>query len=106
MKHRKPAAKNRQVRRAKNVVYAPDSRHGLIEITVSSRAERRVLSLYWNAVLRFLDTGDDGPLADFIGEDILTDDGTLVPLITNLDELERLGFAGALSFESLYVGAS
>jgi hypothetical protein len=106
MKHRRGSAKKRRIARNKKLVYAPDAQHGLVEIAVSSRVERQVLGRYWNAIQTFLDTGDDGPLLEFIGEDILADDGTLVPLITNLDELERLGYAGMLSFESLYVEGS
>jgi len=38
----------------------------------------------------------------FDGHTIADTKGRRVPLLTDLDELERLGAAGTLSFESIY----
>jgi hypothetical protein len=60
---------------------------------------------YWNAVHRYLETGDDSALRKFRRKRITDAKGTRVPLLTDLDELDRLGSAGVLSFESLYAKA-
>jgi|SRR5579863_3280500 len=79
---------------------------GLAEIaTLDSRAATLVAE-YWNAVTQYLETGDDGGLARFRGQSIIDAQGNAVPLLTDLDELERLGSAGVLSFQSLYAKAS
>ena len=54
----------------------------------------------------YLETGDDTELARFRGKSIIDAQGNAVPLLTDLDELERLGSAGVLSFQSLYARAS
>ena len=85
------------------VIPTPD---GLAEIaTMDSRAATTVAE-YWNAVTKSLETGDDGELARFRGQSIIDAQGNAVPLLTDLDELERLGSAGVLSFQSLYAKAS
>jgi hypothetical protein len=79
---------------------------GLAEIaTLDSRAATLVAE-YWNAVTQYLETGDDGELARFRGQSIIDAQGNAVPLLTDLEELERLGSAGVLSFQSLYAKAS
>lgn len=79
---------------------------GLAEIaTLDSRAATLVAE-YWNAVNLFLETGDDADLARFRGASIIDAQGNTVPLLTDLAELERLGSAGVLSFQSLYARAS
>jgi hypothetical protein len=73
--------------------------------TLDSRAAT-IAGEYWNAVNHYLETGDDGELARFRGQSIRDAQGNAVPLLTDLDELERLGSAGVLSFQSLYAKAS
>jgi hypothetical protein len=85
------------------VLPAPD---GLAEIaTMDSRAATRV-GEYWNAVDLFLATGDDTELARFRGLSVTDAQGNTIRLLTDRDELERLGSAGVLSFQSLYARAS
>ena len=85
------------------VIPTPD---GLAEIaTLDSRAAS-IVGEYWNAVNMYLATGDDSELARFSGMSIVDAEGNAVPLLTDLDELERLGSAGVLSFQSLYARAS
>ena len=55
------------------------------------------------AVQRYLETGDDRALRRFKGKYVVDAEGNRVPLLTDTDELDRLGSAGELSFESLYV---
>jgi hypothetical protein len=79
---------------------------GLAEIaTMDSRAATMVAE-YWNAVNLYLETGDDTDLARFRGHSIIDAQDDAVPLLTDLYELERLGSAGVLSFQSLYAKAS
>ncbi len=85
------------------VIPTPD---GLAEIaTLDSRAAS-IVGEYWNAVNLYLATGDDSELARFRGMSTVDADGNAVPLLTDTDELERLGSAGVLSFQSLYARAS
>ncbi len=75
---------------------------GLAEIVTRDSRSATIAGEYWNAVQIFLQTGDDTQLQGFRGQSIIDAEGKLVPLLTDLDELERLGAAGVLSFESLY----
>lgn len=75
---------------------------GLPEIATRDSRVATMAAEYWNAVHTFLQTGDASDLARFRGRHILDAEGNRVPLLTDLDELERLGSAGVLSFESLY----
>lgn len=79
---------------------------GLAEIaTLNSRAATTV-GEYWNVVNAFLETGEDTDLARFHGVSIVDANGNAVPLLTDPTELERLGSAGILSFQSIYARAS
>jgi hypothetical protein len=72
------------------------------EIALRGSRAATVLGEYWNAVQRYLETGDKSKLAKFRRKFITDASGTKVPLLTDLNELDRLGSAGVLSFESLY----
>jgi hypothetical protein len=85
------------------VIPTPD---GLAEIATMDSRAATVVAEYWNAVNLYLETGDDTGLARFRGQSIIDAQGDPVPLLTDLDELERLGSAGVLSFQSLYAKAS
>lgn len=43
------------------------------------------------------------PLAEFKGKYVVDAAGETIPLLSNLLELDELGSAGVLSFESLYM---
>jgi DNA-binding CsgD family transcriptional regulator len=81
------------------VVVAPG---GLREIVVRDSASATLAAEHSNAVQTFLQTGDDTELQPFRQQYITDAGGTRIPLLTDLDELERLGAVGVLSFESLY----
>ncbi len=50
----------------------------------------------------FVATGDDSKLRKLKDRKIYDASGREIPFLTDLDELERLGDAGVLSFESIY----
>jgi len=72
------------------------------EIAVRGSKQVTLLAEYWNALHRYLQTGDASRLQDFQGKHIKDANGVDVPLMTELAALNRLGSAGVLSFESLY----
>ncbi|MBX7135065.1 MAG: hypothetical protein K1X67_20560 [Fimbriimonadaceae bacterium] len=78
-----------------------DSR-GLTTVELASSREASKLAEYWNAVDHFLTTGDDRPLRRFRRMRLRTRQKTSLRFVTDLDELERFGRAGELSFEDLY----
>jgi hypothetical protein len=74
---------------------------------IAIRASRRsrqasTLGKYWNAVHHYLQTGDASRLKKFTGKYITDVKRVRFPLLTDTHELDRLGSAGVLSFESLY----
>lgn len=78
------------------------SNKGLIEIAVSDSREASLLGEYWNAVDRFLRTGDSSGLQQLRKKRITDAGGKKIRLLTNLEELNRQASAGVLRFESLY----
>ena len=83
------------------VLVVPSST-GVHEVGIrNSRIASRVAE-YWDAVQRYLQIGDEAALNKFQGEQITDASGEKVLLITDTRELDRLGSAGVLSFESLY----
>lgn len=72
------------------------------EIAVRGSRQATLLGEYWNGVRKYLTTGDASGLKKFRGKKIRDTDGDQIPLITDLTELNRLGSAGVLSFESMY----
>jgi hypothetical protein len=79
---------------------------GKVEVALSDSRQAAVLGKYWNAVDRYRDTGDASALREFRGQHIVDASGKRVRLLTNLHELDRLGSAGLLSFETLYARAA
>jgi len=91
--------------RARDAILRPlvlPTSNGLAEVATRDSRSASIAGEYWNAVQVFLQTGDDLELRPFRGQYILDAEGKRVLLLTDLDELERLGAAGVLSFESLY----
>lgn len=82
------------------------SSQGLAEIATRDSRSATIVGEYWNAVNHYLETGDDTELARFRGVTITAAQGNAVPLLTDTDELERLGSVGILSFQSIYARAS
>jgi hypothetical protein len=78
------------------------SADGTRDIPVRGSRQATLLAEFWNAAHHYLETGDASRLEKFKGKSIKTADGTEIPLPTDRAELNRLGSAGVLSFESLY----
>jgi hypothetical protein len=86
-------------------VLAIPTHEGVGEIATRDSRQASQLATYWDAVQKYLQTGDATVLSNFEGVYITDANGAQVPLLTDLDELDRLGSAGELSFESIYAGA-
>jgi len=78
------------------------TREGLREITVSDSHEASLVGRYWNAVKRYLETGDASAIQKFTGKHITDANGKRILLLTNLEEMDRQANAGNLSFETMY----
>jgi hypothetical protein len=83
------------------VVLIPTTK-GLREIATRDSREARLLGKYWAAVHKYFETGDSSALRRIRRKTITDANGKRIPLIKDLSELDRLGSAGVLSFESLY----
>lgn len=77
-------------------------RGGWIEVGVRGSRASTILSDRLNAQRHFATTGDDSKLRELRHTKVLDVSGREVPFLTDLDELERLGDLGVLSFESIY----
>jgi hypothetical protein len=77
---------------------------GRSEIAVRDSRQASLLGKYWAAVQKYLQTGDDSALREFQGKRIVDASRRRHSLITDLHQLNTLGSAGVLSFESLYAG--
>ena len=84
------------------VVVVVSKRRGLLEVATRDSRQASKAGKHSAAVQRYVETGDDSALAQFKGKYLIDATGKRVALLTDLDELERLGSAGVLSFESLY----
>jgi hypothetical protein len=78
------------------------SEDGLREVATRDSRQASNAGKQSAAVLRYLQTGNASRLGQFKGEYIIDAVGERVPLLTDLEELDELGSAGVLSFESLY----
>ena len=85
------------------VIPSPD---GLMEVAVRSSDIASKIGEYNAAVQRYLRTGDASRLKKFRRLKLLTEKGKRIKLVTDLAELQKLGSAGVLSFESLYRSAA
>jgi hypothetical protein len=82
-------------------ILSPEGRR---EIAVRDSHQASMLGKYWASVQRYLQTGDDSALRKFKSKKITDASGTRHLLLTDLKQLDTLGSAGVLSFESLYAG--
>ena len=87
------------------VVQVPTS-DGSRDIALRNSRQASTLAQYWDAVQKYLRTGDATRIEKFRDKQIKDANGNPVELITDLRELNRLGSAGVLSFESLYSRAA
>jgi hypothetical protein len=87
------------------VVVLP-GRDGLREIAVSDSREASMVGKYWAAVQKHLATGDSSVLRRLRRRTVRDANGARIRLLTNLEQLNSMGSAGVLSFESLYARTS
>jgi hypothetical protein len=76
--------------------------NGLVEVGIKGSKQASLLGEYSAAVDRYLKTGDSSRLDKFKDKEIKDATGKPIVLITDRKELNRLGGAGVLSFESIY----
>jgi hypothetical protein len=74
----------------------------LREIATRDSREASKAAEYWNALHRYLSTGDASAIRKFNGKYITDANGSKIRLLTDLKELDRQGNAGNLSFETIY----
>jgi hypothetical protein len=79
---------------------------GRKEIATRDSRQASLVGGHWAAVQKFLQTGDDSALLKFAKKRIVDARGKRYRLLTDLKELERLGSAGVLRFESMYAGGT
>jgi len=79
------------------------SNNGPVEVATRNFREASLAGQHSSAVERYLETGDDSALRRLPRNYIIDAEGNRVTLLTDLDELDRLGNRGELSFETLYV---
>ena len=79
---------------------------GRKEIATRDSRQASLVGGHWAAVQKFLQTGDDSALLKFDKKKIVDARRKRYLLLTDLRELERLGSAGVLRFESMYAGGS
>jgi hypothetical protein len=84
------------------VVIVVSESKGPTEVVTSDSREASKAGKHSAAVQCYLETGDDSALRRFQGKYIIDAQGNRIALLTDTDELDRLGSAGELSFESLY----
>jgi hypothetical protein len=72
------------------------------EIVVRGSKQATLLAEHWNALDRYVVTGDSKPLKTFRDKTIKDANGVNVSLLTDLPTVDRLASAGVLSFESIY----
>jgi len=77
---------------------------GLRETTTRDSRQASLVGEYGAAVEKYLRTGDASTLERFRRKRVIDASRKRIPLLTDLDELDRQASAGVLSFESLYVG--
>jgi len=103
-KHRSTLSRTRPIRPGKSgirvLVFLFSD--GLGEVRVRSSREASLVGRYWAAIDKYLATGDSSALKRIRRKTVKTASGKRIQFIKDLAEIERLGSAGVLSFESLY----
>jgi hypothetical protein len=80
--------------------------NGLQEIVLRDSRQASQLGKYWAGVQKYLETGDASALRKIRRETIVDANGKRFRLLKDIGDLDRLGSAGVLSFESLYTKAA
>jgi hypothetical protein len=96
------AKKFDQLLRVVNVL----STEGRTQIATRDSLQASLVGSHWAAVQKFLQTGDDSALSQFAKRKTVDARRKRYRLLTDLKELERLGSAGVLRFESMYASGA
>jgi hypothetical protein len=72
------------------------------DVAIASAREASLLGAYWNEVHRYLAKGQTAGVVKFVGVRVTDADGRRFTLLTDFEEIDRLGDAGVLSFETIY----
>lgn len=94
----------RYVAKSRDKLYRPMrflTPNGAVTLDVRDNRTATRIARYMNAVRWYVRTGDDRALAAFKGKSIQVS-GRHYDFVTDLDALDRLGYAGELRFEDLY----
>ncbi len=75
--------------------------NGMIGLDVKDSRSAKRVAAYWNAVKRFIETGDDSGLRRFRGKSVRVNNVSH-PFITDTKILDRLADAGELGFDDIY----
>jgi hypothetical protein len=84
------------------VVIVVSETKGPVEVATRDSREASKAGRHSAAIHKYLETGDPLALAQFKREHIIDAAGERIELLADLEELDELGSAGVLSFESLY----
>lgn len=84
------------------VLKIPSTLGHQLEVGVRDSATASRIAEYSDAIQKFIYTGDSSKLKKFRRMKLFDEKGKRIMLLTDLAELQRLGSAGVLSFESLY----
>lgn len=79
------------------------TKEGKRELAVYGSRQASLLGEYWAAVHKYVSTGDSSAIEKFKDKHITDAGRKRIPLLTDLEEIDRQASAGELSFESLYV---
>lgn len=79
---------------------------GKRKIATRDSRQASLVGGHWAAVQRYLQIGDDTTVLRFKNKRVIDAKGKRHRFLTNLEELNRLGSFGVLSFESMYAGGS
>jgi hypothetical protein len=96
------AKKTDQLLRVVNVL----TTDGRKEIATRDSRQATLVGSHWAAIQKFLQTGDDSALSKFTKKKVVDARRKRFVLLTDTKELERLGSAGVLRFESMYAGGA
>ncbi len=78
------------------------TREGIQEIATRDSRTASLIGSHWAAVHFYLDEGKTSKLRKFRGQSVTDADGMRHFLLTDPDELDRLGRRGVISFEEMY----
>lgn len=84
------------------VIPSLDGKGGKREVATRDSRVASIVGKFWAAAQKYLQTGHSSALKKLRRKYVVDASGKRIPLLTDLAELDRLGSAGELSFESLY----